>query len=96
MRDQLEKRRDELAQELKSGQEMLADLDTRRADLQQTMLRISGALQVLEELLQDESQPAPPAVPQPPAPTAAARPVPPIPVDGVNATAGPAPSLVSG
>ncbi len=30
---------------------MLANLDTRRAELQQTMLRISGAIEVLKELL---------------------------------------------
>ena len=30
---------------------MLADLDTRQLDLQQTLLRISGAIQVIEELL---------------------------------------------
>jgi hypothetical protein len=30
---------------------MLADLDAQRADLQQTLLRISGAIQVLKELL---------------------------------------------
>jgi prefoldin subunit 5 len=66
MRDQLEKRRDELAQELKAGQEMLADLDNRRSELQQTMLRITGALQVLEELLaaaaDDEPAEASPAM----------------------------------
>jgi hypothetical protein len=30
---------------------MLADLEARRSELQQTLLRISGAIQVLEELL---------------------------------------------
>jgi hypothetical protein len=51
MRDVLDKRRTELAAELESGQRMLADLDARRVDLQQTLLRISGALQVMTELL---------------------------------------------
>ncbi len=51
MRDALEQRRTELAAELESGQRMLADLDARRSEVQQTLLRISGALQVLGELL---------------------------------------------
>jgi hypothetical protein len=33
---------------------MLAELDHKRANLEQTLLRISGALQVLEELLAAE------------------------------------------
>jgi hypothetical protein len=36
---------------------MLADLEAKQANLQQTLLRISGAIQVLEELLAQESQP---------------------------------------
>jgi len=51
MRERMGKRREELADELRRGQEMLASLDAQRAELQQTLLRISGALQVLEELL---------------------------------------------
>jgi len=51
MRDQLEQRISELKAEQEKGQHMLTDLDTRRAELQQTLLRISGAVQVLEELL---------------------------------------------
>jgi hypothetical protein len=55
MRDALEQRRTELAAELESGQRMLADLDARRVELQQTLLRISGALQVVTELLDADS-----------------------------------------
>ena len=51
MEQQVEQRLRELRAELDAGQRMLADLDARRADLQTTMLRISGAIQVLEELL---------------------------------------------
>lgn len=51
MKQQIEQRLGELRAELDAGQRMLTDLDTRRADLQATMLRISGAIQVLEELL---------------------------------------------
>ncbi|MGH3925680.1 MAG: hypothetical protein ACRDTT_22945, partial [Pseudonocardiaceae bacterium] len=51
MQDQLEKRVAELENEYRAGQEMLAELDAKRADLHQTLLRISGAIQVLKELL---------------------------------------------
>ncbi|MGH3943143.1 MAG: hypothetical protein ACRDTG_31875 [Pseudonocardiaceae bacterium] len=56
MQEQLEKRVAELEAEYRAGQEMLADLETKRADLQQTLLRISGAIQVLRELLGAESE----------------------------------------
>jgi hypothetical protein len=51
MKERLEERLAELRKEFASGQKMLADLDNQRANLQQTVLRISGAIQVLEELL---------------------------------------------
>lgn len=55
MKPQLEKRIAELKSEFEAGQKMLADLETKRSDLQTTLLRISGAIQVLEELVaQDE------------------------------------------
>jgi hypothetical protein len=51
MREQLEQRLQQLKTEFDAGQKMLAELEQRRATLEQTMLRISGAIQVLEELL---------------------------------------------
>ena len=48
---QLEKRLDQLRQEYGEGQKMLAELDQKRANLRDTLLRISGAIQVLEETL---------------------------------------------
>ncbi len=51
MREQLEKRLEELRVELKTGQEMLAELEAKQTHLRSTLLRISGAIQVLEELL---------------------------------------------
>ena len=51
MREQLENRLEELRTELEAGQKMLNDLDTKRENLRQTLLRISGAIQVLEEEL---------------------------------------------
>jgi len=49
MREQLLKRLEQLKGELESGQRMLAELDGRREGLQRTLLRIGGAIQVLEE-----------------------------------------------
>jgi hypothetical protein len=51
MRNQLEERLRALKAEFESGQRMLADLESREASLRETLLRISGAIQVLEELL---------------------------------------------
>jgi len=51
MKDQIEKRLAELKSEYKAGQKMLADLEKKRMDLEATLLRISGAIQVIEELL---------------------------------------------
>jgi ABC-type transporter Mla subunit MlaD len=59
MRHHLEQRLQSLVQEYQSGQKMLADLETRQANLRETLLRISGAIQVLEELLAQASPPAP-------------------------------------
>lgn len=54
VRDQLERRLSELKNEFEEGQKMLSELDSRRENLRQTMLRISGAIQVLEELLNSQ------------------------------------------
>lgn len=54
MKEKLEERLQELRMEFESGQKMLADLDAQRNNVQQTVLRISGAIQVLEELLGSE------------------------------------------
>jgi hypothetical protein len=55
MREQLHERLDALKAEYETGGKMLADLEARQAELKQTMLRISGAIQVLEELLHTET-----------------------------------------
>jgi hypothetical protein len=54
VRDQIEKRLSELKIEFEEGQKTLYDLDSRRENLRQTLLRISGAVQILEELLKEE------------------------------------------
>lgn len=46
-----------LRTEYEAGQKMLVDLDTRRAELTNAMLRISGAIQVLEETIAHADEP---------------------------------------
>jgi predicted nuclease with TOPRIM domain len=41
----------ELKAEYETGQKMIADLEAWQMNLKQTLLRISGAIQVLEELM---------------------------------------------
>ena len=61
MKAQLEQRLNALQAEFESGQQMLADLEARQATLRETLLRIAGAIQVLEEELgKTEDQPAAP------------------------------------
>ena len=54
MREILEKRLAELKTEYEQGEKMLSDLDARREQVRQTLLRISGAVQILEEMLKVE------------------------------------------
>jgi hypothetical protein len=48
--DRFSVRLNELENEYERGQEQMAFLDQKRADLRDTLLRISGAIQVLKEL----------------------------------------------
>jgi len=50
MNDKIEERLTELRAELEAGRRMLGDVEARRAELKTTLVRISGAIQVLEEL----------------------------------------------
>jgi uncharacterized coiled-coil protein SlyX len=59
MKQQLEERLAQLKAELQNGERMLAELNSKQMTLQQTLLRISGAIQVLEELLGNSSSTAP-------------------------------------
>jgi prefoldin subunit 5 len=52
MRELAEKRITELRDEQQKGQQVLAELEGRAAELRQTLLRITGAIQMLEELLE--------------------------------------------
>ncbi len=57
MKEQVEQRLTELKAEFTSGQKVLADLEAKQITLRETLLRISGAIQVLEELLAQTKAP---------------------------------------
>ena len=57
MKQQLEQRLKELRAEFESGQRTLGEMEIKQANLRNTLLRISGAIQVLEEELARENQP---------------------------------------
>jgi septal ring factor EnvC (AmiA/AmiB activator) len=50
MKDTIQKRLATLRSEHETGQKMLAELDAKRANLTQTLLRIEGAIQILTEM----------------------------------------------
>ena len=51
MRDKLQQRLKDLKTEYESGQKVLTELEAKQANVRDTLLRISGAIQVLEEEL---------------------------------------------
>lgn len=65
MQTRLEQRLQGLRSEFEAGQKMLLELEQKRANLEQTLLRISGAIQVLEELLTAELPEPHGAIPRP-------------------------------
>ncbi len=58
MKEQLEQRLSELRSEYESGEKMLAELEAKQVNLRETLLRIVGAIQVLEEELSKAKQKA--------------------------------------
>lgn len=70
---EMNRRLEELRGEFNAGQRMMADLNAREADLRASLLRISGAIQVLEELLASESTLNAPQVARDPVPELTAR-----------------------
>ncbi|HLG16349.1 MAG TPA: hypothetical protein VJH03_17850 [Blastocatellia bacterium] len=56
MKEDLEKRLDELKREFEVGQNRLRELDAEQAHVRETLLRISGAIQVLQEMLNGGDQ----------------------------------------
>ena len=53
MQQQIQARLEELKKELETGQAQLQQVEMQRTYLHETVLRISGAVQVLEELLRE-------------------------------------------
>jgi predicted nuclease with TOPRIM domain len=56
MREQMQARLEELRKELEAGQAELQKVEMQRTYLRETVLRIDGAVQVLEELLARQPQ----------------------------------------
>jgi predicted nuclease with TOPRIM domain len=51
MREQLEQRLKVLKDEFEAGQKMLTELEAKQASVRETLMRINGAIQVIEEEL---------------------------------------------
>jgi predicted nuclease with TOPRIM domain len=58
MKERLKQHIEDLKSEYEAGQKMLSDLESKQLDLRTTLLRISGAIQTLEELLGEEENDA--------------------------------------
>lgn len=58
MREHMQARLEQLRQELEKGQIELQKIENQRTYLHEMILRIHGAIQVLEELLAEEQRPA--------------------------------------
>jgi predicted nuclease with TOPRIM domain len=56
MEEQLQKRLEELKKDFEIGQTRLKELETEQTYVRETLLRISGAIQVLEEALRNNKQ----------------------------------------
>jgi len=63
MNQQLIDRLSNLENEFQTGQRRLAELEARESDLRSRLLRISGAIQVLRELLEAPAEAAPDPAP---------------------------------
>lgn len=59
----IETRLADLRREFEAGQKLLRELEGKQMEVRDTMLRIGGAMQVLEELLAADSRPQDPAEP---------------------------------
>jgi predicted nuclease with TOPRIM domain len=59
MKDKLEQRLQTLKTEYEAGQKVLAELEAKQTNVRETLLRISGAIQVLEEALSEDPEPEP-------------------------------------
>jgi predicted nuclease with TOPRIM domain len=73
IREQIQVRLEELKEELETGQAELQRVEMQRTYLRETVLRIDGAVQVLEELLREGEAAGQNAAPAAPAETAKVR-----------------------
>lgn len=55
MNNKLQERLGRLKSEYESGQTVLAELEAKQSQVKETLLRISGAIQVLEEMIGEET-----------------------------------------
>lgn len=62
MRDKLTARLDLLRAEYAKGQQTLHELERQATEVRETLLRISGAVQVLQEALSEDASPDPEAL----------------------------------
>ncbi len=58
MKSQLQQRLQQLRAEYESGRKVLAELEAKQANVRDTLLRIEGAIQVLEEALAEAEETA--------------------------------------
>lgn len=65
MKEKISQRIDELKREYDTGIKLQADYVAKQKDLQETLLRISGAIQILEEVLAEADSEANGEVSQP-------------------------------
>lgn len=56
MNDKLKNRIQQLKAEYEAGQKMMLELEAKQNSLRDTLLRISGAIQILEEMLIEEPE----------------------------------------
>ncbi|MDP1678666.1 MAG: hypothetical protein Q8L02_00825 [Candidatus Nitrotoga sp.] len=56
MREKLQQRLDDLKAEFEKGQTKLQDIQQQQIQLHETLLRIGGAIQVLTELLEEDTK----------------------------------------
>jgi hypothetical protein len=56
MKAKLAERLDALKSEHDNGQKMLADIDAKRKNIKDTLLRIEGAMAILKELVEEEKE----------------------------------------
>ena len=56
MREQMQARLETLRKDFETGQAKLRELEAQQGLLRDTLLRISGAIQILEEMLAEEKQ----------------------------------------